>query len=299
MKTRFESIIRTVRHPLGEAVLLIASGAQARKMISKATFLLIVSLFVACGTIQAQPSVTVTDDGFSLNPDPVSVVAGEIVRWIDDGTGPYTISSDSGAWTPFATPGGLYFTQPGTYNYHDDFGDFGSVHVSANIPPVVAITSPTNNAVFAAPASFDFTADASDLDADGLSDVQFYVSTNLVDDVFSSPFTTSVTNLTAGTYTLTAIAYDNVNATTTNSITITVQNPAPIILTGPKLTAGQFWFTSTGLTAGKTNILQASTNLGSSANWISIETNVSSSGSESFTNAVSGGRRFWRLLQLP
>jgi plastocyanin len=270
-----------------------------QKRIWQATFSLTISLFVASGTLQAQPYVMVTDDGFSFTPDPVYIVAGEVVYWIDDGTGPYTIYSNNGDWVPFATPGGLYFNQPGTYAYYDDAGDFGTVYVSANTPPSVTITNPTNNAVFTAPASFTFAADASDSDADGLSDVEFYVGTNLVDDVFSSPFATSVTDLTAGSYTLTVIAYDNVGATATNSITITVQNSASITLTALNLAAGQFWFNAIGLTVGKTNILQASTNLASSANWVSIKTNVSISGSTSFTNAVSGGRCFFRLLQLP
>lgn len=266
-----------------------------QKAIWHATFFLAVSLLVATGTAQAQPYVIVTDDGYSFTPDPVYIVAGEVVYWVDDGSGPYTIYSYYGDWTPFQTPGGHYFDVPGTYPYYDDAADFGTIYVSANTPPSVTITNPANNAVFTAPASFTFAADASDSDADGLSDVEFYVGTNLVDDVFFSPFETPVTNLTAGSYTLTAIAYDNVGATATNSITITVQ----IRLTALNLAAGKFWFNATGLTAGKTNIVQASTNLASPANWVSIATNVATSSSESFTNAVSGGRGFFRLLQLP
>ena len=163
----------------------------------------------------------------------------------------------------------------------------------------VAITNPTNNAVLAAPATFTFAADASDLDADGLSDVEFYIGPNLVDDVFSSPFETPVTDLAAGGYTLTVIAYDNVGATATNSITITVQNSGPITLTALKLAAGRFSFNASGLTAGKTNIVQVSTNLAFSAGWVSIATNVATGSSASFTNAVSGGRGFFRLLQQP
>jgi hypothetical protein len=53
------------------------------------------------------------------------------------------------------------------------------------------------------------------------------------------------------------------------------------------------------LTAGKTNILQSSTNLASSANWMPLETNIAAGSSVSFTNAISGGHHFFRLLQLP
>jgi hypothetical protein len=199
----------------------------------------------------------------------------------------------------FPTPGGILFDQPGTYPYHDDAGNFGTVNVSANVAPSVVITNPTMNAVFTAPASFLFGADASDPDADGLSDVQFFVGTNLVDDVFFSPYTTMVTNLSAGTYVLTAIAVDNVRATATNSITIYVQNTGPLTLSAPTIVAGRFQFTATGLTAGKTNVLQTSTNLAATANWVPIATNVATASSMSFTNPTSTGRYFFRLLQLP
>jgi hypothetical protein len=229
----------------------------------------------------------------------VYVVTGQAVYWVDDGTGPYTIYSTTSAWSPVTTPGGILFSAAGTYSYFDDAGDQGTVYVTANLPPTVAITNPTNNATFTAPASFTFTATASDSDADGLSDVAFYVGTNLVDDVFSSPFETAVTNLAAGNYTLTVVASDNVGAVSSNSVSILVQNSGPIILTALTTTAGRFQFTATGLTTGKTNILQSSTNLMSSANWTPIATNIADSSSDSFTNAISGGHHFFRLLQLP
>ena len=167
--------------------------------------------------------------------------------------------------------------------------------MALNIPPSVTITNPATNALFTAPATFLFQADASDTDADGLSDVEFYVGTNLVDDVFSSPFTTTVTNLAAGTYILTAIAYDNAGGTATNSITVYVQGG--ITLTAPKIVAGRFLFNASGLAVGKTNVLQNLTDL-LTKNWVSVATNVATTNTMSFTNAASG-RAFFRLLQLP
>jgi len=259
-------------------------------------FFFIIRLFGFPSTAQAQSAVTVIDDGFRFSPDPVYIVVGQTVEWFDDGSGPYYIT---GPWGSQFTPCAVQFLAVGSYDYSDDVADFGTVIVSANIPPSVTITNPANNSVFTAPVSFSLAADASDTDPDGLSDVEFYVGTNLVDDVFSSPFATDVTNLVAGTYTLTAIAYDNGGATATNAITITVQNPVAIQLTALNLAAGQFRFGATGLTLGKTNILQSSTNLGRAAVWIPIRTNVASSSSASFTNAISGPRRYFRLLQMP
>lgn len=267
--------------------------------MQRATLLSIVSLLATVCALQAQPYVTVTDNGFTFSPDPVNIVTGQAVYWVDDGSGPYTIFSTTSSWSPVTTPGGILFTAAGTYSYFDDAGDQGTVYVTTNLPPAVAITNPTNNAVFTDPASFTFSADASDTDADGLSDVVFYVGTNLVDDVFSSPFETAVTNLAAGSYTLTAVAYDNVGVASSNSVSILVQNSGPVTLTALTATADGFQFTATGLTTGKTNILQSSTNLMSSANWTPIATNIAGSSSASFTNAISGGHQFFRLLELP
>lgn len=251
--------------------------------------------WISCANAQ----VKVTDDGLSFTPDPVTILVGDSVLWVDDGSGPYTIYSDSGAWPPFQTPGGIIFNQSGTYPYHDDNGDFGTVQVNLNIPPSVTITNPAANAVFSPPGTFLFGADASDTDSDGLSDVQFFVGTNIVDDVFSSPFTTTVTNLAAGTYTLTAIAFDNAGASATNSITITVSVSQQPAMSAPQILAGQIVFNASGLTVGKTNVLLTATDLPAArANWLGLATNVASATTMSFTNARKA-RSFFRLIQLP
>jgi hypothetical protein len=187
---------------------------------------LTILLFGVCCAIRVRADVLVYDSFFSLNPNPVNIATGEAVFWTDaDGGGPYGIYG--GSWNTVTDGYGILFTQAGSYTYFDDNGNYGTINVTVkivtvNIPPSVTITSPANHAVFSAPATFDFAATASDPDADGLSDVEFYVGANLVDDIFSAPFTTLVANLPAGSYTLTAIAYDNAGASATNSISITV-----------------------------------------------------------------------------
>src|ERR1700694_4320713 len=103
---------------------------------------LVGALSIYAGNAVAQ--VTVTDDGFSFTPDPVNITVGGTVSWVDDGTGPYAIISDAGAWNTFSTPGGLLFTRAGTYGYHDDAGDFGTIVVSPNLPPSISITNPAS-----------------------------------------------------------------------------------------------------------------------------------------------------------
>jgi hypothetical protein len=265
--------------------------------------------FIVCGMVvcafQARAqSVDVIDDGITLSPDPVSIVTGEAVFWVDGGSGPASIYSISGPASFSTTVGGagIQFIIPGDYGYQESGASFaqGQIIVSANVPPSVTITNPTNNAVLAGPATFNFTADASDTDADGLSDVTFYVGTNLVDDIPNpGPFTTTVSNLTTGTYVLMAIATDNVFATTTNTITIQVGSVAPILLSAPKIVAGKFQFNVAGLTVGKTNIVQCTTNIGSSSNWVALATNTAGTNTMSFTNASASGRNFYRVVQLP
>lgn len=243
---------------------------------------------------------------FTLSPNPVNIEAGDFVWWedADEDFAPYVISSPS--WSAFATPGGIRFNVAGTYNYtaQSIFGGSwnGTVIVSPgtpNQPPVVTITNPTNDSVFTAPATFAFEVDASDPDPDDLWDVEFWVNDEMVDDVFAPPYATTVTDLPAGTYTLMAIAWDFSFETTTNSVTITVTDSSPISLEVTALAVGNFEFNAAGLTTGKTNVLQTSTNLASPANWVSVSTNVAEGSTASFTNQIAPGQHFFRVVQLP
>jgi hypothetical protein len=239
------------------------------------------------------------DYGFS--PSTVNISEGEAVYWSDgDDWGPYRIVIQGIGYLD--TPGGYRFNTAGNYTCYNDYGDFGYVNVSASVPnspPVVTITSPTNNSVFTAPASFAFEVDASDPDPypNELWDVEFWVGSEMVDDVYSAPYATTVTNLPAGTYTLKAIAWDYAYETATNSITIRVVNP--ITLTASAIVGGKFRFDANGLVPGRSTVLQASTNLASAASWIPISTNVVAGSTASFTNAAAAGRRFYRIVQLP
>jgi hypothetical protein len=65
-----------------------------------------------------------------------------------------------------------------------------------------------------------------------------------------------------------------------------------------RMTSGAIHLTAVGVTPGRTNIIEASTNLFS---WIPISTNVSSSNTFAFVDidAANFTTRFYRLLQLP
>jgi len=106
---------------------------------------------------------------------------------------------------------------------------------SVNNPPSVSITSPANNASFTAPASITINANASD---DGsVSKVEFFNGTTSLGTDATAPYSFTWSNVTAGTYSITAKATDNLGLTSTSSvvnITVTsVNNPPSVSITSP------------------------------------------------------------------
>ncbi len=94
-----------------------------------------------------------------------------------------------------------------------------NITVNPALSPVVSITSPANNATFSAPATVTITANASETGG-SISKVEFYRGTTLLGTDFSSPYSYTWTNVAAGTYALTAKAYDaqTTPATTTSAV---------------------------------------------------------------------------------
>lgn len=98
-----------------------------------------------------------------------------------------------------------------------------------NTPPTVSWLYPANNAVFSAPASFELSASATDQQTP-ISKVEFYQgAVKLGEDIYYPGFSWYVSNLTPGTYTFTAVAYDGGGLSTSSSpLTVVVQAPACI-----------------------------------------------------------------------
>lgn len=96
--------------------------------------------------------------------------------------------------------------------------------VSNNLPPTVAITSPTNGTLITFPANVTINANANDLDG-FVTSVEFFVNSVSIGSDASSPFSISWTSV-IGNANLTARATDNKGATTTSSIVaITIADP--------------------------------------------------------------------------
>jgi Big-like domain-containing protein len=260
--------------------------------------LTVMLMFMGAAASLRASEVTVGVSLFDLTPGTVNIKSGDIVHWVDaDGMGDYFISGPFGNG---AVPCGVRLWAPGSYPYYAGWlygGTWsGTINVSAvDAPPFVAITSPTNGAVFTAPATVAFEADATDPDPNDIWDVEFWVGDTLVDDIFYPPFTTTLADLPAGTYTLKAVAWDYSDVSYTNSIVITVVNPGPITLSSAAWTGTNLIFHASGLVIGKTNVVECSTNM---IDWWPVQTNVADGTSQGFTNTPAGRVQFFRMVQV-
>lgn len=110
-----------------------------------------------------------------------------------------------------------------------DIGAFETVpptHVVANQPPVVTISSPSNSASFTSPASITVNASASDTDG-AIIKVEFFQGNIKIGEKITAPYSITWKEIPEGTYSITAVAIDNVNSKTVSAaISITVVKPA-------------------------------------------------------------------------
>ncbi len=130
-------------------------------------------------------------------------------------TSPYTLT-----WNNVAA--GSYTLKARAIDNSGASTDSTPVNISVNAPPAVSVTSPTSGANFTAPANIAITANASDSDGT-ISRVDFYQGTTLIGTTTTSPYNVSWNNVTAGSYSLTAKATDNLGAqTNSTAVNITV-----------------------------------------------------------------------------
>ncbi|WP_198938009.1 Ig-like domain-containing protein, partial [Pelomonas sp. KK5] len=103
---------------------------------------------------------------------------------------------------------------------------------STNAAPSVSITAPANGTSYTAPASITVTASAADSDGT-VASVDFYAGATKIGTATSAPYSISWSGMAAGTYSLTAVATDNLGATTTSAaVAVTVNalaNSAPTV----------------------------------------------------------------------
>jgi hypothetical protein len=107
---------------------------------------------------------------------------------------------------------------------------------AANKAPTVTLTSPANGATFTAGADITLTASATDVDG-SIAKVEFYRNAStLVGSTATAPYVFVWKNVAAGSYPLSAKAYDNRNGVATSaSVTVTVlaNKPPAVTLSFP------------------------------------------------------------------
>src|ERR1017187_9847243 len=152
----------------------------------------------ACPLATQAAVVNVSIQDYFFNPAAVTINVNDQILWTWADADLH--SSTSGV---YPTPDGLWesglfaqqgvtfshsFTSAGTFPYYCSYHGFtGSVTVqAANVPPSVAITAPTNGAVFAAPWTGAIKATASDSDGT-VSKVDFFAGTTRLGTVTSPP----------------------------------------------------------------------------------------------------------------
>jgi plastocyanin len=256
----------------------------------------------------ATASVTITNFGFS--PPSVNINVNDQVtwNWASGITSHSTTSTTNSTemWTSglHATPFTFSHTFPnaGSFPYFCTIHTFqtGLVNVqSANVPPTVSLSAPTNGATFAAPWTGTVQAAASDPDGSVVK-VEFFASATSV-GVVNNPGpgpSVTVTNLAAGNYTLTAVATDNGGAATTSAgVSIHVVQPAPIQLSAPQRLSGTSFQFSYAATPGLNYIIHRS---GQLPTFAPIATNLATLSTETFQdNNAAGALNFYRVQLAP
>jgi hypothetical protein len=106
-----------------------------------------------------------------------------------------------------------------------------NLSISNNVRPSVTLTSPTNNALFAAPATISLNATATDVGGGTITKVEFFEGANKIGEDTTSPHSFAWTNVAAGNYQLTALATDNGGLISTSAVVNVnvVNNQAPLV----------------------------------------------------------------------
>jgi hypothetical protein len=147
-----------------------------------------------------------------------------------DGMIRYDFSTQLGAWAYPGVDGQLRVAAVGSggsgvsaLSNAFSYTSSSTTTTGGDIAPSVKITSPANGAVFRAGAPISLAASASDPDGK-VGYVEIYVGSTRVLQDSSSPYQKTWKTSVPGTYTVTAIAYDNKGVHTTSApITIKVQ----------------------------------------------------------------------------
>ena len=240
--------------------------------------------------------------GVSFVPKVVTVNVGDTVVW-SNGQNVHTVSPNAGVLEAFC--GGLsifscshVFTNTGSFAYHCNFHEnshsmTGLVIVvdapNAGVPPTVAITGLVQNALFAAPASFNAGVNASDPDGSVLN-VTWETNGVLCQVSGSAPFGFMAGALAAGNYALRAVATDNQFLSATSApVNVRVAAPPVLWFQPDGSGTGQFLFQTV---PGVNYVIESAASF---PEFIAQSTNIGNGAVQNFFSGIGAGQRFFRL----
>ena len=159
-----------------------------------------------------------------------------------------------------------------------------------NTPPSVILVSPTNGAVFAAPANITLVANPSDLDGN-VRKVEFFQSAVKLGEATAAPWQLNWNQVGAGAYSLSTLATDDMGATNASAaLHISVAAPSLSVA----LQANQIVIS--WLTSPASYVLEVTDHLTPPTTWNPApEAPVIGPEQTTVTISIGAGSRFYRL----
>ncbi|MEV5436819.1 glycoside hydrolase family 48 protein [Streptomyces sp. NPDC052682] len=171
---------------------------------------------------------------------------------------------------------GAQFAYSGTNTAPASFAINGTPCTGAHQPPVTVLTSPAAGAVYTQGEAVPLAATAAAADNASITKVEFYDDTKLLGTDTSAPYSLSVSDLTVGSHSLVAKAYDSLGASADSTpVGITVAS-GPLVVASP---------TQLGVQQGKTGTYEVKLSKQPAAN-VTVTT-ARASGNSQLT--VTGG----------
>jgi chitodextrinase len=233
------------------------------------------------------------------DPSPALDVIGYQVKY-GSATAQYTSTIDAGDVTTITVSnlaaGGTYYFAVTAYNMDGrESAPSNEVVFAAppNQPPLVALTSPVNDSVFAPSSGVTLSATASDADG-SITRVEFYAGATLLGATTAKPYSLAWTPAESGFYRFTAKAFDNGGASAESAVvTATVVGSRPVIADPGRLQTGEFKFKVLG-PANRNYTVHVSDDL---ITWTVLKT-VAATGNTfeiSDPTATTARRRFYKV----
>jgi hypothetical protein len=170
----------------------------------------------------------------------------------------------------------------------------GTVSYIRSTPAPIALTSPVDGAVFAAPADIKLAVTISQ-DGNSVTNVSFFANATALGSVSVPPFSLTASNLAAGAYVLTAVSSARGISATSAPVNVSIVTPTSISLSSPNVSNG---FASFEYSAnpGLAYVVEVSSDLN---RWSPRQTNIAPADSVLFSEPATNAWRFYRVGRLP